>query len=76
MTLGMNGLGLDADRARDELAATLGEIERRLTPAHVRERVAKSVRSRPVSYVTAGLGLVAGLVGVALLVTRGARRRG
>jgi hypothetical protein len=70
MTLGINGVGLDADRTRDELAETLGEIERRLAPAHIRSKIVTIVRNRPVPFIAAGVSLVCAIVGVVLLVAR------
>lgn len=74
--LGMNGVGLDADRTRDELASTLGEIERRLTPAHIRRRLIRSVKRRPGPFIAAGIGVMAGVSAIILLVTKKAGHRG
>jgi hypothetical protein len=68
VTLGINGVGLDADRTRDKLAETLGEIERRLTPAHIRSRVMTTVRDRPVPFIAAAASVVGAVVGIVVLV--------
>jgi hypothetical protein len=63
---GINQLQLNTDRARDELADTLAEIERRLQPKEILASTQRAVRKNW-PRLAAGAGVVAGVVTLILV---------
>ncbi len=63
---------LDAERTRDELAAAVDELERRLAPKELLESAKLTVRRRPVAVIGSVLGVAGAIAGAIVL----GRRRG
>lgn len=63
---------LDAERTRDELAAAVDELERRLAPKELLESAKLTVRRRPVAVIGSALGVAGAIAGAIVL----GRRRG
>ncbi|MCU1406597.1 MAG: hypothetical protein JWQ43_2900 [Glaciihabitans sp.] len=75
---GINALRLDADRARDDLEQTLGEIEARLNPQRVIQPIKKAVsavsaayKKQPVEFIATAVGIIGAVAGLAIWATRG-----
>jgi hypothetical protein len=66
-------LRLDADRTRDELVVTLGEIRARLTPRQVASTVAGSIAARPFRFAIGAL-VVTAAAGITTLLVRSKHR--
>lgn len=63
---------LDAERTRDELAAAMDELERRLAPKELLESAKLTVRRRSVAVIGSVLGVAGAIAGAIVL----GRRRG
>ena len=67
---GLNEYRLDAERTRDELEATLNEIERRISPRRLVAAAKRTWRSYPAE-VAAVVGIVGSIGGLIVLAARG-----
>jgi hypothetical protein len=68
-TGGINAVRLDADKTREQLRATLDEIEHRFTPAELWRSVTLTYKKRPVPFVStvaASVGAIAGLIALSV----------
>jgi hypothetical protein len=65
-TAGEEQLHLDADRTREELEATLDEIEHRLKPAAISRAVQRRIRRNPRPFVIVAIATVAALAGLSI----------
>jgi hypothetical protein len=73
---GINALRLDADRARDDLEATLDEIEERLNPRRVWQVLRAAFANRPGAFVAVASGVVAATVGAVVWTVTSRGNRG
>jgi hypothetical protein len=62
----------DAERLREELTATVDELEQRLAPSALLASAKRTVRRKPVAAIGAAVGVAGAIAGAILL---GARRR-
>lgn len=62
----------DAERTREELAATIDELERRLAPRELLASAKRTARRKPVAVIGTAVGVAGAIAGAILL---GARRR-
>jgi hypothetical protein len=68
--VGLNSVRLDADRTRDELAATLGQIRDRLMPHQIARTVGLSITARPWRFVVGALAVTALAAGIPVLMAK------
>lgn len=62
----------DAERLREELTATVDELEQRLAPSELLASAKRTARRKPVAVIGAAVGVAGAIAGAILL---GARRR-
>lgn len=62
----------DAERLREELTATVDELEQRLAPSELLASAKRTARRKPAAVIGAAVGVAGAIAGVILL---GARRR-